>query len=98
MTVRACARACCSQSGLTMVATIASTSAPPASRAVTAAVGDHPATISDLASGPDMPKLRAEPVANSRPIRKVSILVVELPNTTHPLGLISKIKYGHDTR
>ncbi len=72
MTVRAWSRASRIQSGLTMVAKTAITSAPPASRAVTAAVGDQPATISDLAKGPDMPKVNAEPIANSRPSRKWS--------------------------
>jgi hypothetical protein len=37
---------------------------------VTAAVGDHPATISDLAKGPDMPNVNADPTANNRPNRK----------------------------
>ena len=55
-----------------MVAKTAMTSAPPASRAVTAAVGDQPASISDLAKGPDMPKVNADPMANSRPSRKWS--------------------------
>ncbi len=70
MTTRACRRASRIQSGLTMVATITMTSAPPASRAVTAAVGDQPATISDLAKGPDMPNVNADPTANNRPSRK----------------------------
>ena len=47
----------------------ASTSAPPASRAVTAAVGDQPAVISDFASGPDIPKAKADPPARSSPSR-----------------------------
>jgi hypothetical protein len=51
------------------VATTVNTKAPPARRAITADVGDHPAAISDLASGPDIPKLNAAPVANSRPTR-----------------------------
>ena len=55
-----------------MVAKITITSAPPASRAVTAAVGLQPASISDLANGPDMPNVKAEPTANNRPSRKWS--------------------------
>ena len=61
------ARASRSQPGRAMVATTASTSAPPASRAVTAAVGDQPASISDFASGPDIPNAKAEPPASSSP-------------------------------
>ena len=39
---------------------MAISSAPPASRAVTAAVGLQPASISDLANGPEEPKAKAE--------------------------------------
>ena len=70
ITVRACALASCTQSGLRKLATIASTTAPPASRAVTAAFGDQPASISDFAMGPDIPKVKADPIANTRPRRK----------------------------
>ena len=49
---------------------MAITNAPPAIRAVTAAVGVQPASISALASGPDSPKVKAEPTANNRPSRK----------------------------
>ena len=55
-----------------MVAKTAIAMAPPASRAVTAAVGLQPASISDLPRGPDMPKANAEPMANSMPTRKWS--------------------------
>ena len=54
------------------VANSAIASAPPANRAVTAAVGLQPASISDLARGPDNPKLNAEAIANSSPSRKWS--------------------------
>ncbi len=70
MTVLRCCRASRNQSGLTMVAKMAITTAPSAIRAVTAAVGVQPASISDLASGPDIPKVKAEPTANTRPSRK----------------------------
>ena len=70
--MRACSRACRNHPGLISVAATASTSAPPASRASTAAVGDHPASISDFARGPDMPKVSAEAAANSIPRRKWS--------------------------
>ena len=55
-----------------MVAKTAITSAPPAIRAVTAAVGLQPASISALANGPDIPNDRAELTANTRPSRKWS--------------------------
>ena len=52
-----------------MVANTAMARAPPASRAVTAAVGLQPASISDLASGPDMPnaKRRADGEQQAEP-------------------------------
>ena len=58
------------QSGFAIVAKMAISSAPPASRAVTAAVGLQPASISDLANGPEEPKAKAEATANSKPSRK----------------------------
>ena len=41
-------------------------------RAETAAVGDQPADISDFARGPDIPNVKADPVANSSPSRNWS--------------------------
>ena len=52
------------------MANTAITTAPPASRAMTAAVGLQPASINALAKGPDMPKLSAEASANAMPSRK----------------------------
>ena len=49
--------------GRTTVANTAITRAPPASRAMTAAVGLQPASISALANGPDDPNANAEPTA-----------------------------------
>ena len=75
MTVLECCSASRNQSGLTMVAKMAITSAPPAILAVTAAVGLQPASISALANGPEEPKAKAEPTANNRPSRKWSLTV-----------------------
>ena len=55
-----------------MVAKTAITSAPPASRAITAAVGLQPASISDLANGPEEPNANAEPTARTSPSLKWS--------------------------
>ena len=63
-------RASRTQPGWTTVANTAMASAPPASRAVTAAVGLQPAVIRALANGPEQPKANAEPIANSRPALK----------------------------
>jgi hypothetical protein len=57
---------------LTIVAKTAIKIAPPASRAVTAAVALQPASISDFANGPDDPNVNAEATANNRPSRKWS--------------------------
>ncbi len=72
-------------------------SAPTAMRAVTAPVGLQPASISDLASGPDMPKLNAEPIANSRPSRKWSTpLLSWVAVMWHLRHVMSKMNIGHD--
>ena len=68
-TMRQCDSASRTQPRRTTVANTAITKAPPASRAVTAAVGLQPATISDLPSGPDIPKASAEPTAKASPAR-----------------------------
>src|SRR5262249_17657727 len=93
-TVLPCRSASRIQSGLTTVAKIAIASAPPASRAMTAAVGLQPASISDLANGPDEPKAKAEATANRRPSRKGSCVVAVMP---HLRNVTSKISFGRDT-
>src|SRR5882724_10231831 len=98
MTVLACCRASRNQSGLTMAAKMAISSAPPASRAVTAAVGLQPASINDLAKGPEDPKAKAEPTASNRPSRKWSTVgrgvVVAM---VHLRRVMSKISFGRDS-
>ena len=84
--------------GLTMVAKTAITSAPPAIRAVTAAVGLQPASISALANGPDMPKRerggdgeqQAEPEWSTRCRAVVAVI-------WHLRHVMSKMTVGHDT-
>ncbi|GAA2569106.1 hypothetical protein GCM10010409_52880 [Mycolicibacterium diernhoferi] len=56
--------------------------APPASRAVTAAVGVQPASMSAFANGPDRPKANADVMANSSPswnrfVDRASVTVIE---------------------
>lgn len=75
--MRECCRASLTQPGRAKVAKIAMSSAPPASRAVTAAVGLQPASMRALANGPDEPNASAEPTANSRPSRNWFPDVVE---------------------
>ena len=63
--------------------------------AVTAAVGLQPASISDFAKGPDMPKVNADPTANSRPSRKLSLTGFAI-SIGHLLGnVMSKMNFGH---
>ena len=61
------------------MAASAITSAPPANRAVTAALGVQPAAISALAKGPDMPNVSADPTANAMPSRKVLFASIDSP-------------------
>ena len=65
--VPACRRASAIHPGRSTVATTASAIAPPANRAMTAAVGVQPASISALANGPESPKVSAEVSAKASP-------------------------------
>src|SRR5271165_4065511 len=60
----------------TIVANSAITRAPPTSRAVTAAMGVQPASINGFANGPDIAKLKAEPIALATPRWKLSLLPI----------------------
>src|SRR3954452_997707 len=96
-TVLECWMASRTQPGLMMLATIAITIAPPAIRAVTAAVGVQPASISALANGPERPNVKADRTANRRPSRKWSTPLSSLVAVTwHLLRVMSKIAIGHD--
>src|SRR5262245_3713589 len=81
-----------------MVAKMAITSAPPAMRAVTAAVGLQPASINALASGPDSANDRAELTAKNMPSRKWStFLVTCVAVIWHLRHVMSKMIVAHDT-
>src|SRR6476469_2107628 len=103
-TVLACAKASRNQSGFITVANSAINNAPPANRAVTAAVGLQPASISDLPRGPDNPNVKADPTANSSPRRKWSTVagrgsscaVTMPPPACMKCNVMSKIVVGHD--
>jgi hypothetical protein len=56
------------------IAGMVRTSAATVMRAVTAAPGDHPAFISDVANEPDVPKVAADSTARPRPTLLVRII------------------------
>ncbi|CPT98407.1 Uncharacterised protein [Mycobacteroides abscessus] len=55
------------------------TAAPVARRAVTTAVRDHPAAMSDLANGPENPKVAADTRARITPARKLALSFIAPP-------------------
>src|SRR5258705_10987432 len=76
----------------TIVANSAIARAPPAIRAVAAAMGVQPAAIRAFANGPEVPKVTAEATAKAIPNRKVLFVFICNP----PTPVMSKIIFGPD--
>src|SRR5215469_13616010 len=80
-----------------MSAGTARTMAAMLTRAVTAAAGDHPASMRDLASAPDVLNAADAPTATARPRRAWLLACIAPPRPRVTAASSVKVHYSNDT-